>query len=217
MANIDKKNVRFNILSILVYVIGIILIVQLFNLQIIHGEEYLETANSRLTRENTLRAARGDILDCNGNLLAGTKIEYSLKIFKSKIDANTLNNTILNTINVLEKNEDEYKDEFPINIEPIEFKYENQEQVKKWLISNDLDENLVADEALKKYIQKYELESYSIEDARKIISIRYGIDKNGYTSMRGYEIATDISANTIAQFEEMSDSFPRNFNRVQAY
>ena len=86
MAALDKKNVRYNILSILAYVIGIVLIVQLFNLQIVQGEEYLEKANSRLTRETTIKAARGNLLDCNGNLLAGNQIKYSLKIYKSKIE-----------------------------------------------------------------------------------------------------------------------------------
>ena len=66
----NKKNVRYNILIIIVYIIGIILLIQLFNLQIIHGEEYLEKSSSRLTRETTLVAARGNILDRNGNVLA---------------------------------------------------------------------------------------------------------------------------------------------------
>lgn len=86
MAALDKKNVRYNILSILAYVIGIVLIVQLFNLQIVHGEEYLEKANSRLTRETTIKAARGNLLDCNGNLLAGNQIKYSLKYIKAKLN-----------------------------------------------------------------------------------------------------------------------------------
>ena len=81
MAVLDKKNVRYNILSICVYIIGIVLIIQLFNLQIVHGEEYLETANSRLTRETTIKAARGNLTDCNGILLAGNQIKYSLKIY----------------------------------------------------------------------------------------------------------------------------------------
>ena len=38
----DKRNVRYNILIVLVYIIGIILLIQLFKLQIVHGEEYLE-------------------------------------------------------------------------------------------------------------------------------------------------------------------------------
>lgn len=208
MASLDKKNVRYNILSILIYIIGIILIVQLFNLQIVHGEEYLEEANSRLTRETTIEAARGSIYDSNGILLAGNKIKYSLKIYRSKIEENDLNKTILKTINILENNNDTYNDEFPIGINPIQYKYQKAESIEKWLQSNSLESNLTAEQALKKYIEKYSLQEYSIEEARKIISIRYGIEKYGYTAMRGYEISTDISEISVAQFEEMNNSFP---------
>ena len=208
MAILDKKNVRYNILSILVYIIGFILIIQLFNLQIVNGDEYLEQANSRLTRETTIKAARGNILDCNGNVLAGNKIKYSLKLYKSKIDEESLNNTILKTINVLETNNDSYKDEFPIIINPLEYRYETKEQIKKWLEDNELNVEMTAEQSLNYFIQEYSLQEYSVEDARKIISIRYGIQKNGYTSMRGYEIASEISEASVAQFEEMNSSFP---------
>lgn len=208
MANLDKKNVRYNILTILVYVIGIILVIQLFNLQIVHGEEYLETANSRLTRETVIKAARGNILDCNGNLLAGTTIRYSLKIYRSKIENSDLNRTILNTINVLENNGDKYKDEFPINLNPISYIYNNNDKIQNWLETNELDINLEAGKALNEYINRYDLSNYSIEDARKIIAIRYGIEKNGYSSMRGYEISDNISEESVAQLEEMNSEFP---------
>ena len=205
MATLNKKNVRYNILSIIVYIIGIILIIQLFNLQIVHGEEYLERANSRLTREITIKAARGNILDCNGNILAGNKIKYSLKIYKSKIDQENLNRAILNTINILENRGDTYKDEFPININPVEYKHEN---IQKWLETNNLEEQTTAEQALNYYIKKYKLEEYNIETARKIIGIRYGIEKSGYTAMRGYEISSNISEKSAAQFEEMNNNFP---------
>ena len=172
MASLDKKNVRYNILYILVYVIGIILILQLFNLQIVHGEEYLQTANSRLTRETKIRAARGNILDCNGNILAGNEIKYSLKIYKSKIDEQNLNTTILNAIYVLEKNGDKYNDEFPININPVSFKYENQERINKWLEEYNLTEGTTAEEALEYFIDEYSLKQYSLEEERKIIAVR---------------------------------------------
>ena len=53
---INKKsiNLRYNTMTVFTYIIGIILIVQLFNLQIIHGKEYREESNTRLTRESTL-------------------------------------------------------------------------------------------------------------------------------------------------------------------
>lgn len=208
MATLDKKNIRYNVLSIIVYIIGTILIINLFNLQIVHGEEYLSTANSRLTRETTIKAARGEVLDCNGNLLAGNKIQYSLKIYKSKIDEENLNKSILNTITILENNGDEYNDEFPININPVEYKYKNQDSIIKWLSSNNLDENMSAEQVLNYYIEKYGLKDYTAEEARKIIAVRYGIEKNGYTSMRGYEISNNISEISVAQFEEMNNNFP---------
>ena len=46
-------NLRYNVLSTFVYIIGIILLIQLFNLQIINGATYRETSNTRLTREST--------------------------------------------------------------------------------------------------------------------------------------------------------------------
>lgn len=54
---------RFNFITVIIYIVGILLLLQLFNLQIIHGKEYREQSNTRLTRESTLKAARGSILD----------------------------------------------------------------------------------------------------------------------------------------------------------
>ena len=102
----DKRNLRYNILTVLVYIIGIILIIQLFNLQIVHGEEYREKSSTRLTRETKIEAARGNILDRNGNTIAGTITQYSLEIYKSKIDKQTLNNTLLEVTKVLDQHKD---------------------------------------------------------------------------------------------------------------
>ncbi len=205
----DKKNVRYNILTIIVYIIGIILIIQLFNLQIVHGEEYLEQSSSRLTRETTIVAARGNILDRNGNALASTVNQYNLDIYKSKIDNKTLNNTILQAIEVLEKNEDIYKDNFPITINNnvAEFKISDQE-LKNWLTSNEFSEKASAQEVLKSYIDKYEIEAENEAQARKIVAIRYGIEKEGYSSMSAYTIAENISTKSVAEFEEKNLNFP---------
>lgn len=203
----DKKNVRYNILIVLVYIIGIILLIQLFNLQIVHGEEYLEKSSSRLTRETTILAARGNILDRNCNILAGTNTKYSLNIYKSKIDVNTLNNTILQAIRVLEINGDKYKDEFPIKLNPIEFTM-TENEIKSWLKNNNLEETLTAEETIKKYKEKYEIENDNIEEIRKIIAVRYGIEKKGYSSMSAYVISDNISKESVAIFEEQNLKFP---------
>lgn len=62
-SELEKNNFRFNILIVITYIVGIILIVQLFNLQIVNGEEYRANSNTRLSRNASIEAARGSILD----------------------------------------------------------------------------------------------------------------------------------------------------------
>ena len=158
---VDKKNVRYNLLTVIVYIIGIVLLIQLFNLQILHGEEYLEKSSSRLTRETTIVAARGDILDRNGNVLAGTINQYSVGIYKSKIDNQILNNILLKVTQILEKNGDTYKDEFPIEINPVKFTIK-EEKLKNWLKKNGFEENLSAEEVLQEFKEKYEITNENV-------------------------------------------------------
>ena len=52
----NRSKIRYNIISLIVYISGIILLLQLFNLQIIQGQEYREQSDTRLTRETTILA-----------------------------------------------------------------------------------------------------------------------------------------------------------------
>ena len=79
-----NERIRYNLLTILIFIVGFILLAQLFNLQIIHGKEYLETSNTRLTRQSTVKAARGNITDNVGNNLVTTKMGFSLELYKQK-------------------------------------------------------------------------------------------------------------------------------------
>lgn len=197
-------------LSTFVYIFGIILFIQLFNLQIIHGEEYAEESNTRLTRESILEASRGSIVDKTGNTLAITEMGFSLELYKSKIETEDLNNIILNMINLLEKNGDKYVDSFPIKVEPFEFKFSNDEEVADWKKTYKIDENANAEECFYFFKEKYEISNNDISEIRKIIGIRYEITKNGYSSIKSIKISSNISRASALEFNEKSNGFPRN-------
>ena len=199
---------RYNIVTTLVYIIGIVLIVQLFNLQIVNGEEYRETSNTRLTRESTLKAARGNITDSSGTILVGTTTSYNLEIYKSKIDTKTLNDTLLRVANVLEQNNSKYINDFPITVNPFAFTYNDQEKEKKWKKANKIDENLSAEETFYKFKEKYEIENENVEEAIKIMTIRYQIALEGYSSTKSVTIAQNISVESVHIFNEQNDLFP---------
>ena len=199
-------NLRFNLLTILTYIIGIILIAQLFNLQIVHGAEYREQSNTRLTRESTLEAARGSILDSSGTPLVTSKMEFSLEMYKTKVDTNTLNNSILNMINVLEKYGCTYTDNFPIKIDPFEYTI-SDDTLSAWKKENKLDEDISAEDAFYEFKDKYEIQNTDVSEIRKIIAIRYLISEEGYSSTKSVEIATNIPREAVAEFSESSDKF----------
>ena len=90
----EKSNFRFNILTALTYVIGIVILIQLFNVQIVNGNEYRQTSNTKLTRESTIKAVRGSIMDSSGNVLVSTDMTFSLEMYKTKVADNILNSSI---------------------------------------------------------------------------------------------------------------------------
>lgn len=199
---------RFNILSGLIYVVGVILLLQLFSLQIVNGATYRETSNTRLTRESTLYAARGNIFDRSGSLLAGSEMTFDLEIYKTKLDNSVLNETILRTINTLEQNGDKYIDTFPISINPISFNFSSEERKKNWLKSNNFEETKSEEEVIRYFKELYEIENTDINDVRKIIGVRYRISSEGYSPTKSLTIANDISRKSALIFDEQSAKYP---------
>ena len=203
-----SSNLRYNIITILVYIVGIVLIVQLFNLQIVNGKEYRETSNTRLSRETVVKAARGSIKDRTGNLLVTTKMGFNVDLYKTKIDTATLNKTILNTIRILESNKDKYINNLPIKVNPFEFENQDEETQKKWKKGNDINENATAEECFYSLKKEYQIEQEDISEAYKIMVVRYEIARNGYSSIRPVTIAKDVSRASAVKLGEQSIYFP---------
>lgn len=206
MGKKSENKLRYNILMAIVYIIGIILLLQLFNLQIVNGKEYREESNTRLTRETTIKAARGNILDSSGEKLVSTKLVYNVEIYKTKIDNETLNNSLLLLATTLESNGDKYVDNFPITVNPYAF--ENEETAKTFKTSNKLDEGYDAEACFNYFKEKYKISNENVDEALKIMILRYEIEKDGYSNTKSVELASNISNASLAKINEMSTSFP---------
>ena len=210
----ERKNdtastrLRFNILGTIIYLIGIVLLLQLSNLQIVLGEEYREESNTRLTKETVLEAARGKIVDRTGIELASTQIVNSLELYKTKISNEELNTMLLEVATVLEQNGDSYTDNLPLSINPIGFTMETEEEQKKWKKEMEIDENATAEQVFEKLKEKYEITNENIEEVRKIMTLRYEINIQGYSSTSAIEIAENISETSLAIFNEQNAKFP---------
>ena len=203
----EQVNFRFNIVTILAYAIGMVLIVQLFNLQVINGESYREQSNTRLSRVSTIKAARGSILDRSGNELAGVKTENNIEIYKTNISNDELNEAALNLVNLMNQYQISYTDNFPISINPFTFTISGDE-LSKFKKKFKIEENADAETVFYKVKDKYQIKNDNIEDIRKIIAIRYIITTTGYSATKSITIATNVSDEVVAQISERNSDFP---------
>ena len=183
--------------------IGIVILIQLFNLQIIHGAEYRETSNTKLTREAKIQASRGSILDRSGNVLVNTEMHFSLEMYKAKTDDDQLNSSILLMTNILKQNGDSYVDPFPISIDPFSYLIEGEE-LAEWKEKYKIPDTAEPEEALLLFRDKYNIKSDDINEIRQILAIRYAITTIGYTTTRSMSISKSISRNSAIQLQENS-------------
>lgn len=130
-----------------------------------------------------------------------------MELYKSKIDTNALNDSILKIIQVLEKYNVSYVDSFPIKIDPFEYTIADT-NLSNWKSNNGIDENATAEEAFYKFKDKYKIQNTDISEIRKIIAIRYAIVQEGYSSTKSLTIAKDIPREAVAEFSEEGDEFP---------
>lgn len=114
---------RTTILLALFVLMAGVLIQRLFTLQIIQGENYVSSFQSRTTKTRTLKSTRGNIFDRDGNLLASNKLAYSLTLedngsYEDTRTKNlTLNGIIYQVLKILKQNGDTVYNNFHIKLD----------------------------------------------------------------------------------------------------
>ena len=109
---------RSTFLMLIVIALSVILVKRCFELQIVHGQEYLDEFILKTQKTRDISSARGNIYDRNGNLLAYNELAYSVKledVYESGSQKNAnLNATIYKLIQMLEKNGDKINSDFKV-------------------------------------------------------------------------------------------------------
>lgn len=124
---------RVIIIGIFVLFLFCLLVYRLFVLQIVEGQEHLDSFNYKVERTIETSGSRGNIYDCNGKLLAYNQLAYSVTLEttdrteeiaqeRSKqenrdVSENEVRNEVIyNLIQLLEANGDEIQYDFPLEV-----------------------------------------------------------------------------------------------------
>ena len=117
------KKIRIKRTTILIVVFVLmsgILVKQLFELQIIQGQDYISKFESRITKKRAINSTRGNIFDRNGEELASNVLAYSVTFedngtYDTTRQKNlTLNGVAYRVLKILEHNGDSISRDFHI-------------------------------------------------------------------------------------------------------
>ena len=229
---IEYVSHRLFVISAIMTVLFCLLIGRLFTLQIIEGDEHLDNFTYKSKKTLTVEAARGNIYDCKGNLLAYNQLAYSVTFENSTqltevaadndVSENQLKNAVVaKTIKILEGNGDKISVDFPIELgkngtltygsssesEILHFlaevygksSYEDLTEEQQNMTAQQIFDYLAGDKFFE--ISKY----YELEEALKILEVRYALWLNRFQQYISVTIAMDISDESVAELNEHSD------------
>ena len=94
-----------------------------------------------------------------------------------------------------------------INLECTAFTIE-EENLNKWFTKNKIDSNTTPEQVVEIFKKKYKIKNDNLQEARKIISLRYEITTKGYSNTRPLNLAENVPNEVIAQVSERNFDFP---------
>lgn len=179
--------------------------------QLIEGEKFEEISLSNRTDSIQIEAARGEILDRNGNVLAGNRSSYNIVYDALDMDYSARNATILQVLDLLEERDEEWRDRLPIVLgEDGTYQYaeDSDSEIQSLRETLSLAEYATAEDCMAELTRQYDCQGYSKEDARNVVSVRYSMTRDGFSRTNPYVIAEDVSAETVAVISERSQEWP---------
>ena len=226
---------RLFVLAIIIFSLFAIIIARVFSLQIINGAAYQENFTMQIQKPISVDATRGNIYDCNGELLAYNKLAYSVVIsdngnYTSNSSKNEeLNAELAEIISVISRNGESIYNDFAIdynddgtysfNVSGSSLNRFRADVFGKASYDNlkynkDLgfDEANATAEQIIEYLSSDERECFDISDeydkrtAYEIVVIRYAIKGNRFSKYKTTTIARDVSDATVAYMNEHSDT-----------
>ena len=208
-----ERMTRFRSLTFLT-IFGIVLTLyacKLFSLQIIETKGNTDNATTYRTI-TTVRAARGDILDRNGNVLVGNRASYDL-VFNHYVikSADNRNEYLYNLLKKCEELGVTHNDHFPVTAtRPFTYTLDSyntswQGYFQNFMVDWGLDPDVTAPLLVEKMRERYELpEEWTDEEARGVIGLRYEFDLRGVTNLPNYVFIQDVSNDNLSAILELN-------------
>ena len=186
---------------------------KVYDLQVLQADSSVSNQKT-FTIYTRVKAARGDILDRNGNKLVTNRASYDVTLNHYVIlSASGTNDYLLRMVQLCRELDIAYNDHFPISKE-APFSDTLSDYSATWqgyfyaylTAKGDMDPDITAPLLMKKLRTLYRIpENWTDVDARAVIGLRYELDlRRDITNLPTYVFIEDASTEALAAMLELS-------------
>jgi penicillin-binding protein 2 len=206
---------RYFILTMVLVLCSFVMVIKLYDMQIVKGDEYSIISSKKVTHSFEIEAPRGLIYDKDGRLLAYNRESNDLYLTKAYTEDEELNAGLLMLCEILESNGDKYYrsiENYMMRNPNVFNPNKSLEKIIEWQMDEELfnipekDVKNSAKELFAYLRKKFNVsDNYTYDEAFYIISMRYEILKNrwNYTTGGRIKVAADVSLETIGEISEL--------------
>ncbi len=202
---------RYALIISIAFIILAVFCARLVQWQIFQKDYYQDIALTSTEYTVKTDAIRGEIYDKNGVPLAINKSGYRVVINKIYMPDEELNKNIIKLVSLLDSCGGKWIDELPIKVDSsgnYYFDEKKTDEIDELKSKDNLNMNpySTASECMAKLVEKYGCEEFDKNEQRNIISVRYNMDRQGYSKSKPYIFAEDISQNAMSIISENMQS-----------
>lgn len=210
--NQHKYSFRILTFALLIVVVLGVFTVRLYGLQVQEGGEKVANATDTFTYYTRVTAARGEILDRNGNILIGNRASFNVILFYDVLfSSDDPNENLRQLTNLCRQKGLTITDHFPVTRQkPYEYTTDQystawNDYFRAFLNERDWDTDISAPQLVRRLRERYHIpDTWTEEEARTVISVRYELELRFCTSLPTYELANDIDAISLAALMELN-------------
>ena len=183
---------------------------RLFRVQVVDATQAEQSAGS-YTYSTRVTAARGEILDRNGNVLVSNRASYNLVINNYALfNGDDPNESLRQLVNLGRKLDISFTDHLPVTREkPYEYTTDSLSDAwsgyyKEFLNQYGWDSDIAAAQLIKLMRERFHIPNdWTEQEARDVLGLRYELDLRYYTSLPTYTLLTDVDATDLAALMEL--------------
>ena len=184
---------------------------RLIQLQVVASGKTARTAGT-YTYDTRVTAARGEILDRNGNVLVTNRASYNLIISGYALfNSENPNESLRQLVRLCRELGIVYVDHLPVTaVKPNEYETGTYSDTwnnyfRSFLRQNEWDSDVSAAQLIKLMRARFHIPNdWSDEDVRGVLGLRYELDLRNYSSLSTYTLLSDVDATQLAQLMELN-------------